>query len=185
MLNQDQVQWFPMRVTYGRQLSVKAFLDDEGVENFLPMKTQLSKQGHHIVRKRVPALSNLIFVRTTMRHLTHLKQTRTGAESLRYMVRRALHPDQAPGEVIVVPDRQMANFLLVAAGPEDEFTYLEPAEMNGHEQGRVKIVSGPFQGVEGVIKRIHGNKQVVVELEGLGGVTIHFVPKNFMMRSEP
>ena len=57
--------------------------------------------------------------------------------------------------------------------------------MNGHEQGRVKIVSGPFQGVEGVVKRIHGNKQVVVELEGLGGVTIHFVPKNFMMRSEP
>ena len=42
-----------------------------------------------------------------------------------------------------------------------------------------------FQGVEGVVKRIHGNKQVVVELEGLGGVTIHFVPKNFMMRSEP
>ena len=95
-----------MRVTYGRQLSVKAFLDDEGVENFLPMKTQLSKQGHHIVRKRVPALSNLIFVRTTMRHLTHLKQTRTGAEPLRYMVRRALHPDQASSEVIVVPDRR-------------------------------------------------------------------------------
>ena len=171
-----------MRVTYGREQSLKSFLDAVGVENFLPMKTAVSKVGHRIVKKRVPALSNLIFVRDTMEHITQMKQTRAEAEPLRYMVRRALDPQHECNEVIVVPDKQMDNFLLVAAGPEDEYTYLSPMELQGREQGMVKIVSGPFKGVEGVIKRIHGNKQVVVELEGVGGITIHFVPKNFMMK---
>ncbi len=171
-----------MRVTYGRERSLKEFLDKEGVENFLPMKTAVSKVGHRIVKKRVPALSNLIFVRDSMEHITLLKQTKLEAEPLRYMIRHALDPLHAPNEVIVVPDRQMDNFLRVAAGPEDEYTYLTPLELQGREQGAVKIVSGPFKGVEGVIKRVHGNKQVVVELEGLGGITIHFVPKNFMVK---
>lgn len=171
-----------MRVTYGRERSLKAFLDKEGVDNFLPMKTAVSKVGHRIVKKRVPALSNLIFVRDSMEHITLLKQTRQEAEPLRYMMRHALDPLHDANEVIVVPDRQMDNFLRVAAGPEDEYTYLTPNELQGHEQGSVKIVSGPFKGVEGVIKRVHGNKQVVVELEGLGGITIRFVPKHFMMK---
>lgn len=171
-----------MRVTYGREQSMKAFLDSLGVENFLPMKTAVSKVGHRIVKKRVPALSNLIFVRDSMEHITLLKQTRQEAEPLRYMVRQALDPLRECNEVIVVPDRQMDNFLKVAAGPEDEVTYLTPTELQGHEQGRVKIISGPFQGVEGVIKRIHGNKQVVVELEGLGGISIRFVPKHFLVK---
>ena len=181
MVDPNQTCWFPMRVTYGRECAVKAFLDAEGIENFLPMTTKVSKVGHRIVKKRVPALSNLIFIRHTMNHLTMLKQSRADAEPLRYMVRHALRGDSANNEIITVPDRQMDNFLRVAAGPEDEYTYLSLEEMNGHEQGHVKIVSGPFAGVEGVVKRIHGNKQVVVELEGLGGITIKFVPKQFIM----
>ena len=182
MIDKTQRCWFPMRVTYGRELSIKAFLDTVQVENFLPMKTAVSKVGHRVVEKRVPALSNLIFVHDTMEHITQLKQTRLEAEPLRYMIRHTLDPLHECNEVIVVPDRQMDNFLRVAAGPEDEYTYLTPSELQGHEQGSVKIVSGPFKGVEGIIKRIHGNKQVVVELEGLGGITIRFVPKNFMIR---
>lgn len=182
MIDKTQVCWFPMRVTYGRELSVKTFLDAAQVENFLPMRTAVSKVGHRVVKKRVPALSNLIFVRDTMEHITLLKQTRAEAEPLRYMIRHTLDPLHECDEIIVVPDRQMTNFLRVAAGPEDEYVYLTPLELQGRVQGSVRIVSGPFQGVEGVIKRIHGNKQVVVELEGLGGISIRFVPKHFMVK---
>ncbi len=184
MVESNQMCWFPMRVTYGRECAVKTFLDAEGIENFLPMTTKVSRVGRRIVKKRVPALSNLIFVHHTMQQLTLLKQTRLEAEPLRYMVRRALSGDTADNDIIIVPDRQMDNFLRVAAGPEDEYTYLSPDEMTGHEHGRVKVVSGPFAGVEGIIKRIHGNKQVVVELEGLGGITINFIPKNFIMAND-
>lgn len=29
--------WFAMRVTYHREMLVKKLLDDEGIENFIPM----------------------------------------------------------------------------------------------------------------------------------------------------
>lgn len=90
-----------MRVTYGRELMVKAFLDKEQVENFLPMMTAVSKVGHRVVKKRVPALSNLIFVRDTMEHITRLKQTRLEAEPLRYMICHTLDPLHECNEVIV------------------------------------------------------------------------------------
>lgn len=34
----DPKIWFPMRVTYGREMKVKAELDRLGIESFLPMK---------------------------------------------------------------------------------------------------------------------------------------------------
>ena len=33
----DPISWFPMRVTYSRELKVKAELDRLEIENFLPM----------------------------------------------------------------------------------------------------------------------------------------------------
>ena len=34
----DPKMWFPMRVTYQREMKVKAELDRLGIENFVPMR---------------------------------------------------------------------------------------------------------------------------------------------------
>lgn len=181
-IDKETVFWFPMRVTYGRELSVKTFLDSEGFETFLPMTTRRFQVGKRVVKKRVPALNNLVFVHDTMQRITEVKQTRLAAQPLRYMMRRPLDPEHETAEVITVPDAQMQSFIKVTEGPEEQFTYLTADELKGHDQGHVVIASGPFAGVEGTIKRVHGNKQVVVELEGIGGITINFVPTKFLIR---
>ena len=178
MLEKNTVYWFPMRVTYGRQLKVKNFLDSQNIENFLPMTTKTVRQNDRIRRKTVPAISNLIFVRHTMALLNDIKRSRPDASSLRYMTRMPVEQKDAPREIITIPDRQMDNFMKVASGPEDEFVYLKPEDLAGKENGKVLITSGPFCGVEGIIKRIHGNKRVVVEIESVGGICIKFVPKS-------
>lgn len=183
MPDKDKIHWFPMRVTYGRQLKTKEFLDSANIENFLPMAQKTTKRNNRIKHETVPAISNLIFVRSTMNILNTLKKTKAEAEPLRYMTYRPTIKD-APHETITVPDSQMDNFIKVASGPEDEFTYLKPEELTGKENGRVVITSGPFKGVEGVIKRIHGNKRVVVEIESVGGICINFVPKSCMLLLE-
>ena len=61
--NESLVRWFPMRVTYHRELRIKALLDSIGVENFLPMHYELvetKKEGKK--RMLLPAIHNLIFV---------------------------------------------------------------------------------------------------------------------------
>ena len=178
---QGALCWYPMRVTYNRQLRVKANLDRLGVENFLPMRDHTERRNGRIRHCRRPAISNLIFVRSTMERITKLKHTDPVSALMRYMTRRPVdHPD-APAEILTVPEREMDNFIKATAGPESEYTYLRPDELRGHEHGRVLICSGPFAGVEGTIKRIHGTRRVVIELNGIGGVCINFIPRSSMI----
>ena len=177
----DALCWYPMRVTYNRQLRVKENLDRLGVENFLPMREHTERRNGRIRHSRRPAISNLIFVRSTMERITKLKHTDPVSALMRYMTRRPVDRPDAPAEILTVPEREMDNFIKATSGPESEYTYLRPDELRGHEHGRVLICSGPFAGVEGTIKRIHGTRHVVIELNGIGGVCINFIPRSSMI----
>ena len=179
---QGALCWYPMRVTYNRQLRVKANLDRLGVENFLPMREHTERRNGRIRHCRRPAISNLIFVRSTMERITKLKHTDPVSALMRYMTRRPVDRPDAPAEILTVPEREMDNFIKATAGPESEYTYLRPDELRGHEHGRVLICSGPFAGVEGTIKRIHGTRRVVIELNGIGGICINFVPSQSLIK---
>lgn len=167
-----------MRVTYNRELAVKQELDMLGIENFVPMRYELREKGGERKRILVAAIHNLIFVRSTQNTLTELKNTRRQLEPLRYIMRRRMDEDRT--EIIVVPDRQMEHFLRVASVETDDVMFLDCNEYICRVGKRVRIMEGPFAGVEGVIKRIKNNKHVVVQVEGLAAVAITFVPPSLL-----
>ena len=174
----EEVHWFPMRVTYNRELKVKEHLDELNIENFLPMRYELVEIGGARKRQLVPAIHNLIFVHTTQSILTDLKQSKRELQSLRYITR----PSTVDGsnEIIRVPYRQMDNFIRVASVQDDSVIFLNIDDNLKRMGTRVKILEGPFAGVEGVVKRISKNKHVVVHVEGLAAVAITFVPPRFL-----
>ncbi len=165
-----------MRVTYHREMKIKALLDELGVENFLPMHYELveTKKGG---KKRVlsPAIHNLIFVKSTQEYLTHLKMCREEFAPMRYMMKKSVLGD-SKSEILQVPDKQMENFMRVASVQDDCVMFLDNNAFINKVGHRVKVNDGYFAGVEGVIKRINKNKRVVVQLEGVAAVAIAFVP---------
>lgn len=171
--------WFPMRVTYGRSMQVKSFLDSKNIENFLPIKVIKIYDGEKIGIKEEPAINNLIFIHSSMQEITVLKHGYNETEPLRYMTYRPVN-DPNINKVITVPERQMVNFINACKGPSEDITYLNPDELLGKAHQKVEIISGPFKGVRGVIKRIHGNRRFVVELEGLCGVQLKMISKGMM-----
>lgn len=170
------VHWFPMRITYHREMKIKALLDEKGVENFLPMHWEMveTKNGG---KKRLlrPAIHNLIFVRSTQEFLTELKMTCEEFAPMRYMMKRPLSNEEK-SEIMLVPDYQMENFMRVASVQDDRVMFLDNNEYINKIGQRVKVIDGYFSGVEGIVKRINKNKRVVVQLEGLAAVAIAFVP---------
>lgn len=165
-----------MRVTYGRELMIHQFLDRQDIENFLPVREQMVLDGNTLTKQLTPSISNLIFIHDTMNNILELKHGTKEGDILRFMT---YHPTDVPdnSEVITVSDRQMNSFILVCQSKSDAYQFLTTSELLGKSQASVKIISGPFKGVEGVIKRIHNNKHVVVELPLIGGVCIDFVAK--------
>lgn len=169
-------RWFPMRVTYHREMKIKGLLDGLGVENFLPMHYEIveTKTGGK-KRVLVPAIHNLIFVRSTQEFLTSLKMSHEGFAPMRYIMKRPVSKDDK-SEIITVPDWQMNNFMRVASVQDDRVMFLDNNAYINKIGQRVKVIDGYFSGVEGVVKRINKNKRVVVQLEGLAAVAIAFVP---------
>ena len=181
----DPKIWFPMRVTYQREMKVKAELDRLEIENFIPMTyrfTESRKQGDTELRRElVPAINNLIFVHSTKERISELKVSNELLEPLRYMI------DQTAGEahtIMTVPDKQMENFMRVASVTDDSVMFLDETTIVGKEGKRVQIMGGPFEGVTGVIRRVKRCKRVVVELEGIACVAIAFVPVGLLKEIE-
>ena len=94
-----------MRVTYQREMKVKAALDKLEVENFLPMKTALTEQGGHRHYKTVPAVNNLIFLHSTQEVITRIKNEYEDLKALRYIMTRPL--DGSRPQPITIPPLEM------------------------------------------------------------------------------
>jgi len=170
----DPKVWYPMRVTYSREMKVKAELDRLEIENSVPMTYRLvDADGENPHRELLPAINNLVFVRSTQERISRLKTSNDVLEPLRYIMD---HTAEKPHEIMTVPDRQMENFMRVATMTDDSVMFLDEKSIVGKEGKRVMIMGGKFEGVEGVIRRVKRCKRVVVELEGVASVAIAFVP---------
>ena len=175
----DPKAWYPMRVTYSREMKVKAELDRLDIENFVPMTYKLvCSDNGKLHRELVPAINNLIFVRSTQGRISELKTTNEVLEPLRYMLD---HTAGKEHEIMTVPDRQMENFMRVASMTDDSVMFLDEKTIVGKEGKRVKIMGGAFEGVEGVIRRVKRCKRVVVALDGIASVAIAYVPAGLLM----
>ena len=177
----DPKSWFPMRVTYQREMKVKAELDRLGIENFVPMRYKVmesqSDGDTELRRVLVPAINNLIFVRSTQERLSELKQTNEVLEPLRYMMDRTASLEHA---IMTVADREMVNFMRVASRTDDSVMFLDNETVVGKEGKCVEIMGGAFEGVTGVIRRVKRCKRVVVEIEGVASVAIAWVPAGML-----
>ena len=177
----DPKMWFPMRVTYQREMKVKAELDRLGIENFVPMRYKVVESQNdgdtELRRVLVPAINNLIFVRSTQERLSELKRTNEALEPLRYMMDRTASLEHA---IMTVADMEMENFMRVASRTDDSVMFLDNETVVGKEGKRVEIMGGAFEGVTGVIRRVKRCKRVVVEIEGVASVAIAWVPAGML-----
>ncbi|MBO7577539.1 MAG: UpxY family transcription antiterminator [Prevotella sp.] len=173
----DPKTWFPMRVTYHREMKVKVELDRLGIENFVPMRYKVveSQNGGDTELRRVlvPAISNLIFVRSTQERMSELKRRNEVLEPLRYMMDYTASQERA---IMTVADGEMENFMRVASRTDDSVIFLDNETVVGKEGKCVEIMGGAFEGVTGVIRRVKRCKRVVVEIEGVASVAIAYVP---------
>ena len=177
--DEDMVRWYPMRVTYNRELKVNDSLKQLSIETFLPVRQQLVERAGKRRYEEVPLVRSLLFVHASRQAITDLKMTRPECSPLRYMMTRPLDPRQQP-QVMTVPDRQMENFIRVASADASRVMFLDYTAVAVKLGRRVMIVDGDFAGVEGVVKRIKKNRHVVVELEDVAAVAIAFVPPAFL-----
>jgi transcription antitermination factor NusG len=118
----------------------------------------------------VPAISNLCFVKSSYLDLRSFMDSLGEANPARFIW------DKSTRKPLVVPDKQMLDFMKISLSMSDEVIYLNEVSDKLREGQKVRVKEGPFKGVEGVVVRIRKSRRVMVELPGMFAITTNYVP---------
>ena len=164
--NSQLLHWFAVRVSYSRELALKAILDEENIESFIPMRYGIVMKGGKRVRKLVPAIHNLVFIHSTRKRIDALKDELEGKMPIRFIMNREYC------RPVVIPD--------VAGSYDEAVLYIESAELNLVKGQKVRITDGVFKGVIGEFVRIRHDRRVVVNIEGVMAIATTFIPPSLV-----
>lgn len=172
----SQIVWFAMSAPYRRELKAKEYLQGKGIECFVPMVNALvEKRSGAKIRKQVPAIHNLIFVHTSKNVIQEIKR---GVDYLQYRTM----PREGKNIPIIIPDRQMQQFIAVTQTTNEELIYMRPEEVNIAKGTRVRVHGGAFDGTEGVFVKIQGKRKprVVLLIQGVAAVALAEISTEFI-----
>ena len=161
------VRWYPLRIRFSnpkRAMQVRDELRRQDVTTYLHMEHQEVAHDDQLQHEMLPAVNNLIFVHAMKGRVKLLKRQNQICQHLQFIAKPALdNPERS--EIIYVPDRQMENFIKAETLPDpyQQRIALTWSDFLGQEHRRVRIMQGPFMGVEGEVKRI-GHHRIVVAL---------------------
>lgn len=165
----EQNRWYPLRVTYGREMKLKDRLDKLHLTSYIPMRYKNMVKDGKTRRVLAPAVSNLCFVYASRKDIEELRTRMMETLQFHFIWNRAT---SLP---IVVPDKAMDDFIKVSSAVDDDIIYLSEVSPLLRSGQRVKVKTGPFAGVEGRIIRIKKSKRVMVELPDMLAVATTYI----------
>ena len=180
-------QWFVLRVTYGRIIKAKAFVEAKGFECNVPMRYKEVKKHD---KKRIitePLLPSFLFVHVTAEQvetLIHDNKVVTNERRalLSYYFDHTIHrqdyPDRNPP--LTICDETMNNFIKLISIKNPHIIPVT-TEIIQFKLGYMVIVTeGEFKDIHGRVARIAGQQRVIVELFCGCLVTTAYIPKEEM-----
>ena len=166
--------WFAMKVFQNKVFEIESYLQAKDIETYFPVRYEEKKVGRETKTVRIPIITSLIFFRTFSENVLALEQ------ELKSKV--ALYRYRKSRQVAVIPDREMDVFRMVTSVSNNNWDYVDAAAMTFRPEDRVRVIDGEFKGAEGYIKRIKGNRRLVVAIEGVVAVATAYIPSCYLER---
>ena len=172
--NKEKVQlikWFAAKTKFSAEKKIKQFLERLGIEHYIPFRTVKKEKGGKQVKVEKPVIPNLIFIHSD--YNTCLSLVNEYKLSMNYLLNLETR------QLLVVPDKQMQDFMFLLDFSEDAVQVLNE---NLRQGDRVRVIKGEFAGIEGELIRIKGHKRVVVRLEGAFSLATTYIPGSYLER---
>lgn len=148
-------RWYACRTKARQEKSAARALAGRGLETYLPLYDRLRQWADRKKTVPWPLFSGYVFARFTMRD-QHAVLSAPGVATI---VRVDGHPTP-------IPDGDIENVRRFVAALSA--SRAEPVRVRYPRRGeRVKVASGPFTGVEGVVVRRGGRQRVIISVRGL------------------
>lgn len=184
----ENKQWFVLRVSYGRIIKAKAFVEAKGFECYVPMRYKEVKKHD---KKRIitePLLPSFLFVYATAEQVeTLLYEIKVSTDESRNLLsyyfdhtsQRQDNPDRNPP--LTICDEAMNNFIRLTSIKNPHIIPVTSNNIQPKLGDNVVVTEGEFKGIHGRVARIAGQQRVVMELFDSCLVATAYVPKEAMI----
>ena len=182
----ENKQWFVLRVSYGRVLKAKEFVEAKGLECYVPLRyKEVREQG----KKRIitePLLPSFLFVHATYSQVEALcrnNNASVGMALLSFYYNHTSYREDAPDKnpPLIISDSAMDNFIRLTSVKNPHVIPVTSENIKYKMGDEVVITEGEFMGVHGRVARIAGQQRVVVELFDGCLAAIAYVPNEAMI----
>lgn len=180
-------QWFVLRVSYGRIVKAKTFVEAKRLECYVPLRCKEVKKKGKKQTITEPLLPSFIFVHATAGQLDALLHDNKGVPNesralLSYYFDHTIHrqdnPDRNPP--LTIRDEAMNNFIRLTSIKNPHIIPVTSDNIQFKLGDMVIVTEGEFKGIHGRVARIAGQQRVVVELFDGCLVATAYVPKEAM-----
>lgn len=178
-------QWFVLRVSYGRIIKAKAFIEAKGLECYVPLRyKEVRKHGKkHIITE--PLLPSFLFVYATAEQVeTLLHDNNVVANESRallsyyfdHTIHRQDNPDYNPP--LTIREKAMNNFIKLTSIKNPHIIPVTTDIIKFKMGDEVVVTEREFKDIHGRVARIAGQQRVVVEIFEECFVATAYIPKN-------
>jgi len=168
----DNPCWFVMRDLKRPNAKLPAYqlFEERDMEVFTPKKWKLSVVKGERIRREVPCIPDLLFVRDTRANIDPIVES---VSTIQY--RWVRHKWREP---MTVSDVEMERFIRAVRSSESPRYYLPEEITPGMLSRKIRIVGGLLDGCEGTLLTTRGSrvKRLLVRLSGLLAVGVEVEP---------
>lgn len=156
----ETLRWYALKIFFNRTRRFEELLGPLVSELYVPRNV----------------ITSLMFVRTGATQIEWIRQKWYG-----WMMVYVSRPDHTP---YVIPDHEMDVFRFVTGMADRNLKLIDPEAVRFQSGEKVRVTGGLFKGAEGYIKRIQGNKRLVVTIHGIVAVATSYIPAAYLEKLE-
>lgn len=171
---ENTIHWYAFKVFFNKVFEVDERMRAGGVKTYFPVVKSKKKVGSVVKQVMRPAISSLIFVQCTGEEVLSWQRKLTGKVMLYSHVTDGV---RLPSPI---DEDEMRVFMLATSVDDDRLQYLDVGSVNYKKGQKVRVVDGPYKGCVGYIKRIKGDRRLLVSVEGLALVATSYIPSVFL-----
>jgi transcription antitermination factor NusG len=171
--------WYVFRVSYGRADKASDYLVEDGTYSYIARKIVEKYVDGKRKRYLQPLIPNLLFAYTTPEKAKEY----TGHKSkLSYLSFYYNHFRLTDGlnPPLTIPDDEMIRFIHATCNMNRHLLFVQPCQCRFKGGEQVRVIEGPFAGVEGRVARVAGQQRVVISLSGIGLISTAYIPTAFL-----
>ena len=180
--HEENRKWYVFRASYGREDRALDYIVAHGTYAYIAKRETekiIKGRRRRVLKSLIPGL---LFAYATDKEAEEYVKQSPEIPFLSFYYNHFQHNAYGLNPPLTIPCKEMENFMLATLSHNRHLMFVEPSRCHFKSGDQVRVVEGPFIGVEGRVARLAGQQRVVLQLPEVGLISTAYIPTAFIQK---